>query len=69
MVWRTRIREGYLFFEKRSPSLAPSQRKFTLQASSSKSCGACRIGCLRAALPRLALLYDLAYSYYPLLLC
>ena len=25
-----RIREGYLFFEKRYPSLAPSQRKFTL---------------------------------------
>ena len=42
-MWRTRIREGYLFFEKRYPSLAPSQRKFTLQASSSKSCGACRL--------------------------
>ena len=25
--------------------------------------------CLRAALPRLPLLYDLAYSYYPLPLC
>ena len=43
LVWGTRIREGYLFFEKRYPSLAPSQRKFTLQASSSKSCGACRL--------------------------
>ena len=42
-MWGTRIREGYLFFEKRYPSLAPSQRKFTLQASSSKSCGACRL--------------------------
>ena len=40
------IREGYLFLKKRYPSLTPSQRKFTLQASSSKSCGACRIGCL-----------------------
>ena len=27
-MWRTRIREGYLFFEKRYPSLTPSQRKF-----------------------------------------
>ena len=42
-MWGTRIREGYLFFEKRYPSLAPSQRKFTLQASSSKSCNACRL--------------------------
>ena len=42
-MWGTRIREGYLFFEKRYPSLAPSQRKFALQASSSKSCGACRL--------------------------
>ena len=54
-----RIREGYLFFEKRYPSLAPSQRKFPLQASSSKSCNACRCYFLRAALPRLKLLYDL----------
>ena len=37
------VREGYLFFEKRYPSLAPSQRKFTLQVSSSKRCGACRL--------------------------
>ena len=36
------IREGYLFFKKRYPSLTPSQRKFALQACSSKSCGAYR---------------------------
>ena len=36
------VREGYLFFKKRYPSLIPSQRKFAFQACSSKSCGACR---------------------------
>ena len=51
-VWGTRIREGYLFFEKRYLSLSPSQRKFPLQAGSSKSCNACRLHYLRAALPR-----------------
>ena len=38
-----RIREGYLFFKKRYPSLTPSQRKFALQACSSKNCGAYRL--------------------------
>ena len=46
VVQGMRIREGYLFSKKRYPSLTPSQRKFPLQASSSKSCNACRIGCL-----------------------
>ena len=36
-----RIREGYLFFKKRYPSLTPSQRKFTLRAWSLKSCTRC----------------------------
>ena len=40
-----RIREGYLFFKKRYPSLTPSQRKFTLRACSLKSCTRCAIGC------------------------
>ena len=44
-VQGAREREGYLFFEKRYPSLAPSQRKFPLQAGSSKSCNACRLHC------------------------
>ena len=62
-----REREGYLFFEKRYPSLSPSQRKFALQACGSKSCGACRLllaargeAALSAAIRRLC-------SYYPLL--
>ena len=37
------IREGYLFLKKRYPSLTPSQRKFSLQASSSKRCNAFRL--------------------------
>ena len=40
-----RIREGYLFFKKRYPSLTPSQRKFTLRACSLKSCTRCAIRC------------------------
>ena len=40
-----RIREGYLFFKKRCPSLTPSQRKFTLRACSLKSCTRCAIRC------------------------
>jgi hypothetical protein len=34
-----------------------------------KSCGACRLHYLRAALPRLVLLYDLVCFHYPLPLC
>ena len=37
----------------------PKERRFPLQASSSKSCNACRCYFLRAALPRLELRYDL----------
>ena len=40
-----RIREGYLFFKKRYPSLTPSQRKFALRACSLKSCTRCAIRC------------------------
>ena len=53
------LREGYLFSKKRYPTLTPSQRKFPLQASSSKSCNACRLHFLRAAEPRWVLLNDL----------
>ena len=40
-----RIREGYLFFKKRYPSLTPSQRKYALRACSLKSCTRCAIRC------------------------
>ena len=40
-----RIREGYLFFKKRYPSLKPSQRKFTLAVCSLNDCTRCAIGC------------------------
>ena len=65
----TRIREGCLFFKKRHPSLTPSQRKFSLQASSSKRCDACRLHFPARGEAALALLYDLAYFYHPLPLC
>ena len=59
---------GYSLSQKRiSPFKSPKRKVFTLQASSSKSCNACRCCFLRAALPRLELLDDLTYSYYPLL--
>ena len=51
---------GYSLSQKRiSPFKSPKRKVFTLQASSSKSCNACRCYFLRAALPRLELLYDL----------
>ena len=40
-----RIREGYLFFKKRYPSLTPSQRKFALRVCSLNGCTRCAIGC------------------------
>ena len=49
--------------------LEPQEKGFPLQASSSKSCNACRLHCPRAALPRWVLLYDLMCSYHPLPLC
>ena len=63
------VREGYLFLKKRYPSLTPSQRKFSLQASSSKRCDACRLHFPARGEAALALLYDLAYFYHPLPLC
>ena len=63
------IREGYLFLKKRYPSLTPSQRKFSLQASSSKRCDACRLHFPARGEAALALLYDSAYFYHPLPLC
>ena len=59
-----------IFFPEKENGRRPPKRKaFALQASSSKSCNACRCYFLRAALPRLGLLDDLTFSYYPLLLC
>ena len=37
------VREGYLFFKKRYPSLTPTQRKFTLWGCSSKDCTRCAV--------------------------
>ena len=63
-----RIKGGYSLSRKRiTPFKSPKRKVLTLQASSSKSCDACRLHCHSAALPRLVLLYDLTYSYYPLL--
>ena len=42
-----------------TPPLHPPRENFSLQASSSKSCNACRCYFLRAALPRLEPRYDL----------
>ena len=74
--------KGILSFTKESiPLLIPREKGFPLQASSLKSCGACRLHFpargeaalallyLRAALPRLVLLYDLVCFHYPLPLC
>ena len=62
--------KGILSFTKESiPLLIPREKGFSLQASSLKSCGACRLHYLRAALPRLVLLYDLVCFHYPLPLC
>ena len=55
--------------KKRYPSLTPSQRKFSLQASSSKRCDACRLHYPARGGAALALRYDLTLSYYPLPLC
>ena len=50
--------KGILSFTKESiPLLIPREKGFPLQANSLKSCGACRLHYLRAALPRLVLLY------------
>ena len=38
-------REGYLFSKRDTPPLNPPRENFTLQASSSKSCNACRLHC------------------------
>ena len=63
-------KRGILSFTKESiPLLIPREKGFPLQASSLKSCGACRLHYLRAALPRLVLLYDLVCFHYPLPLC
>ena len=62
-----RIREGYLFFKKRYPSLTPSQRKFALQACSSKSCGAYRL--LLAARGKAALSATIRFASAPTIRC
>ena len=42
---RQRKREGHLFSKRDAPPLNPPRENFTLQASSSKSCNACRLHC------------------------
>ena len=61
------IREGYLFLKKRYPSLTPSQRKFALQACSSKSCGAYRL--LLAARGKAALSATIRFASAPTIRC
>ena len=63
-----RVKGGYSLSRKRiTPFKSPKRKVLTLQASSSKSCNACRLLLPARALPRLALLYDLTCSYHPLL--
>ena len=40
-----RVKGGVLFREREHPPLNPPRERFTLQASSSKSCNACRLHC------------------------
>ena len=61
------VREGYLFLKKRYPSLTPSQRKFALQACSSKSCGAYRL--LLAARGKAALSATIRFASAPTIRC
>ena len=57
---------GYsLSSEREYPPLTPKRKGFTLQASSSKSCDACRIGCL---LFFAAIRFDFLLSSLPLCL-
>ena len=61
------MRPPFSFPRKKTGVARPKERRFPLQASSSKSCNACRLLLPARALPRLALLYDLTCSYHPLL--
>ena len=61
------MRPPFSFPRKKTDVARPKERRFPLQASSSKSCNACRLLLPARALPRLALLYDLTCSYHPLL--
>ena len=49
--------------------LEPQEKDFDWQSQARMAFVPPEGDCLRAALPRLPLLYDLAYSYYPLPLC
>ena len=40
------VKGDILFHEREYPPFEPPRERFALQASSLKSCGACRIGCL-----------------------
>ena len=53
-----RIKGGYSLSRREYPPFEPPRERFALQASSLKSCGACRIECLL-----FLLLYDLTFFY------
>ena len=63
------FQRGYSLSQKRIPPLEPPEKGLTLQASSSKSCNACRLHFPARGVAALVLLYDLTYSYYSLPLC
>ena len=52
------VKGDILFHEREYPPFEPPRERFALQASSLKSCGACRIECLL-----FLLLYDLTFFY------
>jgi len=60
-----------IFFPEKKNGRRPSKRKAFLIAGEQLEELQCLPDCttMRAALPRLVLLYDLAYFYYPLPLC
>ena len=61
------MRPPFSFPRKKTGVARPKERRFPLQASSSKSCNACRLHYPARGGAALALQDDLACSYYPLL--
>ena len=65
--------KGPFSFAKENGPFGTPRERLASAVSSPKKCGACglRVPCAAALLrsPPLVVLYDLAYSYYPLPLC
>ncbi|MEQ2821302.1 hypothetical protein AAAV73_01655, partial [Hominicoprocola fusiformis] len=62
-------RPPFSFPRKKTGVARPKERRLDWQSQSRMTFMPPEWKCLRAAKPRLALLYDLAYFYYPLPLC